>query len=187
MSDDDAVEYWEARHRRQGPTYVAGGGRADVWRKQLREVTPVFADALPDWGRVLDFGCGPGRFRHALERHGLEWTGVDIIPGLGNADAEDLEPESFDAAVAVYVLQHITDPGAYRAAVRSLHGWLRPGGRLLVIDHVDDGRPWQPHMKPRGPLSVMEAAPWSDFEVLSIMVDAPLVVDAAHWVGVFDR
>lgn len=144
----DPETYWPERLRRQGETYVAKGGRRDSYERQIRLVTPYF-DWLPAEGRVLDFGCGPGRFRPALEARGLEYEGVDLIPGLGTMELEDVEPASFDCAVAIWVLQHIVEDEAWGAAIEALYQALMPGGTLLVVDHLPL-RNMAEHMHPRG-------------------------------------
>ncbi len=67
-------------------------------------------------------------------------------PKLLRAPAEELpfEDDSFDAAVSTLVLCTVADQGR---ALRELHRVLRPGGRLLFIEHVRSDEPrlarWQ--------------------------------------------
>lgn len=173
----DPETYWPERYRRQGPSYVARGGRPEVAQQQVEAVTPYF-DLLPSEGRVLDFGCGPGRFRPALEARGLDYEGVDLIPELGTMEVEDIRPGSFDVAVAIFVLQHIVDEGAYRSAVDTLFTALRPGGSLLVVDHDPMDDP-DDHMRPRGP-DGLPAPEWVDGWWVG-----PAPED--HWAGLFIR
>lgn len=174
-----AETYWPERYRRQGETYVARGGRRESFDAQMEALVP-YLDHLPTEGRVLDFGCGPGRFRPHLEARGLEYEGVDIIPGLGTMDVEDVEPASFEAAVAIFVLQHIVDMPEYREVVDLLHGSLRAGGTLLVVDHE-----WMPeeqrpaHMRPIGFGAICDHWLWYDA--------AEVGEYNGHWIGVFVR
>lgn len=67
-------------------------------------------------------------------------------PKLLQVPAEDLpfEDDSFDAAVSTLVLCTVVDQ---ERALRELHRVLRPGGRLLFIEHVRSDEPrlarWQ--------------------------------------------
>lgn len=105
--------------------------------------------------RLLDLGCGPGLL--ALELAGevgpdgaiialdpspsmrtvasddVRRRGLDdrVLVTDGDAIALPLEQGELDGAVAVQVLEHVTDVAA---ALTELHRVLRPGGRLLVVD-----------------------------------------------------
>jgi SAM-dependent methyltransferase len=100
--------------------------------------------------RVLDLGCGAGRFVAALDAAGAQAVGVElaeralsrarrVAPG---ADLRLVEPYGtlplghgeVDLVWCSEVLEHVPDVGALLAEVRRV---LRPGGRLLatVPDH----------------------------------------------------
>jgi SAM-dependent methyltransferase len=95
--------------------------------------------------RVLDLGCGAGRFVAALHDAGAQPVGVEIaeaalerarrnVPG---ADLRLLEPDgslplehgSFDLVWCSEVLEHVGDTSQLLLEVRRV---LRSGGRLLV-------------------------------------------------------
>lgn len=171
---DEAVAYWSERAARQGPTYVAKGGRPKSFEKQRDAIVPFLAHLRP--GRVLDFGCGSGRFRSALETKG-EYVGVDLVPGNSTVawDAETL-PTGFGSAFACMVLQHITDEAEYRHWAREMGGSLAEGGRLLVVDHGPLEDP-EPHMRPRGAEVLHEAGGFAGHRIVGEY--------DGHWVGVF--
>jgi SAM-dependent methyltransferase len=103
-------------------------------------------DALPAPGaRILDVGCGTGRWARDLIDRGYELTGIEPAPAMVARAAErvpamrllarpvettDLTAESFDAALAMGSLQYCEDP---TAAFARIHDWLVPGGVFCVL------------------------------------------------------
>jgi 2-polyprenyl-6-hydroxyphenyl methylase/3-demethylubiquinone-9 3-methyltransferase len=95
--------------------------------------------------RVLDVGCGEGRFAAELARDGAAVVGIDVAeeplrrarqlhPQLDlrvvEADgAWDLPDASFDVVWAGEVIEHVADTAAWLSEVRRV---LRSGGRLLL-------------------------------------------------------
>lgn len=126
------------------PTTPRGSGLAAPLlrhfdRARLRRLGP-----RPREGAVLlDVGAGRGRFvvtarATGWDARGLEPSarGVDAAAAvygvtLRRAGIEDAEiaPGSVDAITLWHVLEHLDDPAA---ALRRVHGWLKPGGVLLV-------------------------------------------------------
>ncbi len=116
----------------------------------VRAVGPV--DGL----RILDLGCGKGRFAVHLARGGAEVVGIDLSAAmLGHAKGIDRAKASakrlpfadgaFDAVIAVEVLEHVGD---VRPVLEEARRVLRPGGRLAIVDKnllaLDANRPWLP-------------------------------------------
>lgn len=168
----DPERYWPERYQRQGPTYVARGGRKRDYALEQSAIAP-FLRRVVVGPRVLDFGCGVGRFRDVLGE-GREYTGVDLIPGLGTQPLVRELPRGFDTAVAIMVLQHITDELVYRHWANELFECLNPGGRLVVVDHNTIEKPGA-HMRPRGRRFLISTAPWR-----SITTSTPY---DGHWCG----
>ncbi|MCI0401972.1 MAG: class I SAM-dependent methyltransferase [Acidobacteria bacterium] len=102
----------------------------------------LLAAGLPP-GRLLDVGCGTGRFMLQAMRGGWEVAGVEFNPHgaelarqttraevfVGTVDASPFAAASFDAASMLHVLEHVHHP---RGTLRRLHLLLRPRARLLV-------------------------------------------------------
>lgn len=104
----------------------------------------LLADARPR-ERVLDLGCGAGRFVSALAEAGAEPVGVELaeaalerarrnVPGadlrlLAPDGSVPLEHGSVDLVWCSEVLEHVADGGHLLLEARRV---LRPGGRLLV-------------------------------------------------------
>jgi SAM-dependent methyltransferase len=96
--------------------------------------------ALQDPPRILDIGCGEGALRAALPaRLGARTVGLDASATMlsahprpvvqADATALPFVAGGFGAAVAVNVLDHLTDP---TAAIREAHRVLAAGGCLLA-------------------------------------------------------
>lgn len=99
---------------------------------------------------VLDYGCGVGRLsKEMIKRTQCRAVGVDFQPNMRafaanyvddarfmSCDATMLsvfKPESFDAAIAVWILQHCLRPAEN---VQHIVQNLRAGGRLFVVNDL---------------------------------------------------
>jgi ubiquinone/menaquinone biosynthesis C-methylase UbiE len=156
------ADYWEARAQRFA---VAGNGLAAVCSYGMpgfynRLIHICQRRALEPWlkvtpgMRVLDVGCGIGRWSRLLAARGASVTGVDLSPtmiaeaerraqasGLGDRcrfivqDSATLEIDgSFDLIVCVTMLQHILDVGKMRSALHHMALHLAPRGRLVLLE-----------------------------------------------------
>ena len=80
--------------------------------------------------------------------HRLEEAKVPVEVVTARAEKLPFPDESFDAAVAAFVLCSVDDPQAVLAEARRV---LRPGGKLVLLEHVrGDGRTgrWQDRITP---------------------------------------
>ncbi len=141
--DARLAAHWDKQARRYD-------GAMDFWDRHL------FGDSRP-WvcgrasGEVLEVAVGTGR-NLPLYPDGVRLTGIDWSPAMlgiareraaglgrdadlrpGDAQALDFADSSFDTVVCALGLCAIPDD---RRAVTEMARVLRPGGRLLLVDHV---------------------------------------------------
>jgi SAM-dependent methyltransferase len=108
--------------------------------------------------RWLEAACGPGIVSRALAARTGSVHGIDATPAMvevarreaaraglrnvtiaaGDATALELSASSFDGAIARFALHHIPVPGRL---VQELARVVRPGGKVILADHVADDDP----------------------------------------------
>ena len=106
---------------------------------------------IPDRGRILDLGCADGSFLAALEPlASWELHGIDLNPEVvrrprspklhlrvGQLGRETYPPRTFDAIVAIHLIEHVTDP---LETLRVCHTILKPGG--IVVGELPNLDSW---------------------------------------------
>lgn len=117
-------------------------GLDDLWIENRLE--EWIAPRIAEWceGRTLDLGYGSGTMAKALRDNGVD---IELVVE-GSAklavdaaeagflslcttfeEAEFITP--FDTVLCLFVLEHVEDPVA---VLKRAHGWLKPGGTLIV-------------------------------------------------------
>jgi len=118
--------------------------------------------------KVLDAGCGNGRFAYYAAKYGAEVWAIDLGPavevarrnteqaGVVQVAQADLHqppfgPESFDFIYSIGVLHHLPDP---EAAFQNLLRYLKPDGEIQIYLY------WRPEGQPikRALLAIVSAA-----------------------------
>ncbi|WP_291299427.1 cyclopropane-fatty-acyl-phospholipid synthase family protein [Elioraea sp.] len=170
-----------ARLRGREPTVhrvlVDASGRVDA--AELHRIVEQAAD-LPDEPQVLDAGCGLGDMMIDIAvRRGGSWTGLTFSPiqaeraraaaqarGLIGAVAvhlrapDDPPGQQYDAVFAVECL--LRCPNA-EAVLTALGRTLRPGGRLVLVEHA------------------VAASAAAERRELTRLLRAPALADEAGW------
>ena len=80
-SKETQIQYWNERFGKEGGRYVGyAGDSIDQYNKRYFEwldyFQPFWRKYFPTDGRILDFGCGVGRFTQHLSS---KTVGVDIV------------------------------------------------------------------------------------------------------------
>lgn len=128
-------------------------------QEQFRLVSEHIRDLLEldQQSSLLDLCCGNGLLSAALEAHCKDIVAVDFCEDLlarvrertthrtstvqADALAVEFPPGTFDRVVVAAALQHFEPPEVVRLLTR-IHGFLRPGGILLITDIPDRDRLW---------------------------------------------
>lgn len=128
---------------------------------EWRGLLSVYRQLSPQPGRWLDFGCGCGGLVAFAGQHGIDIVGFDEgwgaqagrSAGIRILTREELlaDTEKFDFISAVEVIEHVSDPVALLATIRSL---LKPGGVLFLT--TGNARPWRGNLFKWGYLSAPE-------------------------------
>ncbi len=150
----ETVRSWQA----SAAAYIAFQDANDRNRTMLLD--PVMLDLCGDvrGQRMLDVGCGEGRFCRMLAERGATVTGIDPMAEmiaasrarggrsdnyiLAGAETLPFADASFDLAVSYITLVDIFD---YASAIREAARVLRPGGRFVVanLNFVTASQGWQ--------------------------------------------
>ncbi|GIW87479.1 MAG: hypothetical protein KatS3mg108_1803 [Isosphaeraceae bacterium] len=108
--------------------------------------------------RLLDLGCGKGRFASGLVDYGAEVWGLDASSAMlaaadrlprvrATARRIPFPAATFDGAYAVEVFEHL-HPRSLDRTLAELARVVRAGGRVVIIDKnraaLDTRRPWLP-------------------------------------------
>jgi SAM-dependent methyltransferase len=151
--------HWDQHAERYGVRAVVNVGHpadqfAAVTEKQKQLLLPLFRERLRgDETRLLDFGCGPGRFTADLARLataravGLDPTARLLSLAPGNASVSYVRARgtgipaasgSFDAVWVCQVLGGILADRDLAASAAEIRRVLKPGGLLFVVENTSD-------------------------------------------------
>jgi ubiquinone/menaquinone biosynthesis C-methylase UbiE len=150
---DDSAELYDTQ------VEVLFNGSADAIRRQaLPQLHEVFRGRDQRQLRLIDIGCGTGRFLDSLKqvwprlsvlgidmseayvkyarRHLTRWRRLNL--SVGNAEALPAPNESQDALTSIFLF-HELPPKVRRIVFRECARVLKPNGRLIVVDSLQHG------------------------------------------------
>jgi ubiquinone/menaquinone biosynthesis C-methylase UbiE len=161
--NSDPMGYWEWAGRRFGQEQggwraVLDCGGSDAYNRYMdfvhrRALHPFIIQSRGK--RVLDLGCGVGRWTIRLAALGAIVIGIDwslkmLHVGRQSSLDRGLNPlfvqmsltnlglpdNSFDLVTCIIVLLHIKQEKDFRAAIREMIRVARPGGRIVILDEI---------------------------------------------------
>ena len=125
------------------------------WEKQFFEYMQPHDGDFFRGKKVLDAGCGNGRFAYYAAKYGAEVWAIDLGPAVEvarrNTQSQNVyviqadlhhppfASESFDFIYSIGVLHHLPDP---EAAFHNLLRFLKPGGEVQIYLY------WKPEKRP---------------------------------------
>lgn len=107
--------------------------------EKIREIIPITSS-----DRILDAGCGDGRFSHMIKDVGAQIVGVDYSEraitfakafsptvSFRCADLSSFQNEPFDKVYCIEVIEHLP-PQHLQTFVKALTACLKPDGYLVI-------------------------------------------------------
>jgi len=148
-------EFYDIGTLQEAKEVILGPEAHETVEQRWERETPYLGDlmqrtlGLTEASLLLDYGCGVGRMsKEMIRRSGCRAVGIDYSTNMralaanyvdsrrfsaADAGMLDLIGVKFDAAIAVWVLQHCLDP---KENIAHIHAALRPGGRFFVLNDL---------------------------------------------------
>ena len=163
---------------------------ADTKAKDLLLKTFERLIALPESARILDVGCGPGKWTNLYAEKGFMTTGIDASSGMiqlaraGNRDKERVslgvmdasslgfQNASFDLVNCVTVLQHIIADQKWKKAIEEIVRVTKPNGSVLLYEIA-------PLFTPSRGIQSVRVRTWKEYETEFAKVGARLTFSLA--------
>lgn len=161
MNANESVEYWKKKYQSVTGSnrdyFIAIHPGMPDWinrfyhRQKLVSFKKLLSFCSPIKGlKVLDVGCGTGKFSILFSKRGATVTAIDLsqkllernrrlMPGIYftvmSAEKLDIPDESIDIVNSMMVLQHIPYENRKNAIVEICRV-LKPGGKLMIVESI---------------------------------------------------
>jgi ubiquinone/menaquinone biosynthesis C-methylase UbiE len=132
---DKQMAFWERRLFGDGRQWVCSQASGEVL--EVAVGTGANLPSYPEDIRLTGIDFSPAMLQLAQRRADELGRKVDLR--VGDAHALDLPDDAFDTVVCTFSLCAILDE---RRAIAEMWRVLRPGGRLLLLDHVAGTPRW---------------------------------------------
>ena len=137
-------EYFNADPAAYHAKYQAATAEGYAFRVRQESLLKLLG---PGHGQLLDIGCGPGVMTTKIRALGWHYLGIDLAPEMirlaiskfkndsqinfkvGSVDKLELADNSFDAIVAMGLVEYLDHEAVALAEIRRV---LKPDGRLLI-------------------------------------------------------
>src|SRR5262245_38732440 len=205
VADSRVKEFWETRAQDESLTDVEAT-HSDVWQRWL-EIETIKPYLLAE-DRLVDVGCGSGYATRLLAPLVREAVGFDFSESMigraraaaaGRAglrfevgDVLSVDPASlgqFDVALSVRCLINLESWELQQRALENIARLVRPGGRVILVEGLADGRRALNAARTSVGLSEMPAV-WHnvDFEEAPLLayLDRDFTIADRRHFGVYD-
>jgi phosphatidylethanolamine/phosphatidyl-N-methylethanolamine N-methyltransferase len=146
--------------------------------------------------RTLEVGVGTGTSLQAYP-HDVQVTGIDLSQEMlavakrkiaeenwnhiqvqqGNAEKLEFDDASFDCVTSFHTVSVVSNP---ESMMREIARVVRPGGKVLVINHFRSPRPWLANMIDRADPVTRHLGWRTDLECEAVVRSLPLEVDKRY-------
>ena len=128
---------------------IPGGSRSDKFIEETIEFITKIAP-IEEYKKIVDLGCGPGRYSNKLAMKGYDVVGVDfnnksleyaieeakrsnLSVNYRKEDITDIKLENeFDMALLIYQIYSVFSAEDRKKILSNIHQGLRPGGLVLL-------------------------------------------------------
>ena len=146
--------------------------------------------------RVLEVGVGTGTSLQAYPQD-IDYVGIDLSTDMlavaqrkilqerwghlkvqqGNAEQLDFADASFDCVTTFHTVSVVSSP---ERMMREIARVVKPGGKVLVINHFRSPRPWLANMIDRADPVTRHLGWRTDLECEAVIRELPLQIDRCY-------